>query len=87
MKTYHTEISNTHIGKRLRKRRVLLGWSASVLGKNTGLSQQQISRYERGTQNFTIRRLCIFANVLQCDLNYFLHENNTEYRTQSDSLF
>ncbi len=87
MKIYHTKISNSYIGQQLRARRLLLGWSASILGKNTGLSQQQISRYERGTQNFTIRRLCIFANVLQCDLNYFLHENNTEYRTQSENLF
>ncbi|MEX5924307.1 helix-turn-helix domain-containing protein [Providencia hangzhouensis] len=47
------------------------------------MSQQQISRYERGTQNFTIYRLCIFANILECDLNYFLgHETDLATRLQ-----
>lgn len=77
MTLYDNQISNTDIGAKVRKRRLLLGWSASILGKKTGLSQQQISRYERGTQNFTIHRLCIFANVLQCDLNYFLERRNS----------
>ncbi|AXH62606.1 helix-turn-helix transcriptional regulator [Providencia huaxiensis] len=75
MRIYQTEISNTYIGLQLRKRRLQMGWTAHTLGKKSGLSQQQISRYERGTQNFTIHRLCIFANVLQCDLDYFLEQN------------
>ncbi len=77
MSVYNTEISNSFIGQQVRKRRLLLGWSAHW-GKS-GLSQQQISRYER-TQNFTIYRLCIFANILECDLNYFLgHETDLGY--------
>ncbi|HGM9946757.1 TPA: helix-turn-helix domain-containing protein [Providencia rettgeri] len=52
--------------------------------KKSGLSQQQISRYERGTQNFTIHRLCIFANVLQCDLDYFLEQNIYENHSLVD---
>ncbi|MEY0112791.1 helix-turn-helix domain-containing protein [Providencia rettgeri] len=80
MSVYNTEISNSFIGQQVRKRRLLLGWPASTLGKKSGLSQQQISRYERGTQNFTIYRLCIFANILECDLNYFLgHETDLGY--------
>ncbi|WP_265694309.1 helix-turn-helix domain-containing protein [Providencia rustigianii] len=77
MTYYNNHITNTDIGDKVRKRRLLLGWNTSILGKKTGLSQQQISRYERGTQNFTIHRLCIFANVLQCDLNYFLEHKNS----------
>lgn len=87
MKIYHTEISNSYIGQQLRKRRLHFGWSASILGKNTGLSQQQISRYERGTQNFTIHRLCIFANILQCDLDYFLQKNVIEYAFQPKARY
>lgn len=33
MSVYHTEISNSFIGQQVRKRRLLLGWSASTLGK------------------------------------------------------
>lgn len=87
MKIYHIEISNSHIGQQLRTRRLLLGWSACVLGQKTGLSQQQISRYERGTQNFTIHRLCIFANTLQCDLDYFLQKNVIEYAFQPKARY
>lgn len=76
MRIYQTEISNAYIGLQVRKRRLQMGWTAHTLGKKSGLSQQQISRYERGTQNFTIHRLCIFANVLQCDLDYFLELNS-----------
>ncbi|WP_272666965.1 helix-turn-helix domain-containing protein [Providencia sp. PROV069] len=76
MRIYQTEISNAYIGLQVRKRRLQIGWTAHTLGKKSGLSQQQISRYERGTQNFTIHRLCIFANVLQCDLDYFLEQNS-----------
>ncbi|MBG5929012.1 helix-turn-helix domain-containing protein [Providencia rettgeri] len=76
MRIYQAEISNAYIGLQVRKRRLQMGWTAHTLGKKSGLSQQQISRYERGTQNFTIHRLCIFANVLQCDLDYFLEQNS-----------
>ncbi|MBW3119002.1 helix-turn-helix domain-containing protein [Providencia rettgeri] len=72
MDKYQTNILNSDIGERIRKRRLQMGLTGNSLGKQLGLSQQQISRYERGTQNFTIRQLCLFANILQCDLNYFL---------------
>ena len=87
MKKYNSNIKNDHIGQLIRKRRLTLGWSASTRGQNTGLSQQQISRYERGTQNFTIYRLCIFANVLQCDLNYFLEQRGQESDLQKEISF
>lgn len=78
MTTYNTKISNSYIGQKIRERRLTMGWTADNLGKQSGLSQQQISRYERGTQNFTISRLCIFANILQCDLHYFLEEDTSK---------
>lgn len=78
MTKYYTDISNSYIGQKMRKRRLQMGLTGDNLGKQSGLSQQQISRYERGVQNFTIRRLCIFANILQCDLNYFLEQNHAE---------
>ncbi|QXX82699.1 MULTISPECIES: helix-turn-helix domain-containing protein [Providencia] len=87
MKKYHADISNSYIGQKMRKRRLQMGLTGDNLGKQSGLSQQQISRYERGVQNFTIRRLCIFANILQCDLNYFLEQNYTEIDVTVDQFF
>ncbi|MGO2346290.1 MAG: helix-turn-helix domain-containing protein, partial [Providencia sp.] len=46
MRIYQTEISNSYIGFQLRKRRLQMGWTAHTLGQKSGLSQQQISRYE-----------------------------------------
>ncbi|EPL9570691.1 helix-turn-helix domain-containing protein [Providencia rettgeri] len=87
MTKYHTDISNSYIGQKMRKRRLQMGLTGDNLGKQSGLSQQQISRYERGVQNFTIRRLCIFANILQCDLNYFLEQNYSEIDSTVDKFF
>ncbi len=87
MTKYHTDISNSYIGHKMRKRRLQMGLTGDSLGKKSGLSQQQISRYERGVQNFTIRRLCIFANILQCDLNYFLEQNYHEIDSTVDKFF
>ena len=87
MTKYHTDISNSYIGQKMRKRRLQMGLTGDNLGKQSGLSQQQISRYERGVQNFTIRRLCIFANILQCDLNYFLEQSYTEIDVTVDKFF
>ncbi|MBO1915940.1 helix-turn-helix transcriptional regulator [Providencia rettgeri] len=75
MRIYQTEISNAYIGLQVRKRRLQMGWTAHTLGK-VGIKPTANLRYERGTQNFTIHRLCIFANVLQCDLDYFLEQNS-----------
>jgi transcriptional regulator with XRE-family HTH domain len=86
MTKYYTEISNSCIGQKIRKRRLQMGLTGNSLGKQSGLSQQQISRYERGVQNFTIRRLCSFANILQCDLNYFLEQNYHEEASYIDKF-
>lgn len=87
MKKYHTDISNSYIGRKMRQRRLQMGLTGNSLGQKSGLSQQQISRYERGVQNFTIRRLCIFANILQCDLNYFLEQNYHDVDPTVDKFF
>ncbi|WP_375083997.1 helix-turn-helix domain-containing protein [Providencia sp. SKLX074055] len=87
MTKYHTDISNSYIGHKIRKRRLQMGLTGNSLGEKSGLSQQQISRYERGVQNFTIRRLCIFANILQCDLNYFLEQENNETIANIDKFY
>lgn len=87
MTKYHTDISNSYIGQKMRRRRLQMGLTGDNLGQKSGLSQQQISRYERGVQNFTIRRLCIFANILQCDLNYFLEQENNESIANIDKFY
>ncbi|WP_323085140.1 helix-turn-helix transcriptional regulator [Providencia alcalifaciens] len=64
--------SNEQIGEQIKYKRRLMGLTGKELGDRMKLSQQQISRYERGTQNFTIRRLREFSIHLNCQIDYLL---------------
>ncbi|WP_080750892.1 helix-turn-helix domain-containing protein [Providencia rettgeri] len=55
--------------RRLRKQR---GLSGKELGDMIGLSQQQISRYERGMNNITMDTLCKIANVFGVPVVYLI---------------
>lgn len=46
-----------HIGKRLRLRRKMVGLSQDGLGKQIGVTFQQIQKYERGTNSINAHRL------------------------------
>ncbi|EKT60740.1 helix-turn-helix domain-containing protein [Providencia burhodogranariea] len=48
---------NQIVGKEIRKRRKKLGLSGIELAELIGISQQQISRYERGECNITLENL------------------------------
>lgn len=60
-----------YVGGRLRLRRNLLGLSQSQLGKASGLTFQQIQKYERGTNRMGASRLVQFARILDIPVNWF----------------
>lgn len=49
------------IGEKIRQRRKELGYSAEKLAEHINLSQQQISRYERGVGKINISHLVDIA--------------------------
>lgn len=55
---------DTHIGKRLRQRRKILGLSQDGLGKTIGVTFQQIQKYERGVNSINAHRLYDLALAL-----------------------
>lgn len=65
---------NQIIGKEIRKRRKKLGLSGVELADLVGVSQQQISRYERGECNITIDNLFNLARALELDLICFFND-------------
>nr|WP_282557847.1 helix-turn-helix transcriptional regulator [Providencia burhodogranariea] len=65
---------NQIVGKEIRKRRKKLGLSGIELAELIGISQQQISRYERGECNITLENLFSWANALDVSLIYFLSD-------------
>lgn len=71
------------IGQRIKSLRLQNSWSGEVLGKITGISQQQISRFERGINRLDVESLVKFANafnvsiaVLLSDYDKAIYEKN-----------
>jgi transcriptional regulator with XRE-family HTH domain len=60
-----------HVGGRLRMRRNLLGMSQEQLGGASGLTFQQIQKYERGTNRMGASRLFQLARLLDIDVSWF----------------
>ncbi|MFT3728269.1 MAG: helix-turn-helix transcriptional regulator [Terricaulis sp.] len=62
---------NAHIGRRLRRRRKLYGWTLQQLADATGVQYQQIHKYECGICRISAARLMQLATALKIPLPYF----------------
>jgi transcriptional regulator with XRE-family HTH domain len=62
---------DVHVGAQLRLRRNILGLSQEQLGKATGLTFQQIQKYERGINRIGASRLFEFSRILNVKVAYF----------------
>jgi transcriptional regulator with XRE-family HTH domain len=60
-----------YVGKRLRRRRRLLGLTQQDLALQVGVRFQQIQKYECGANRVTASRLFSLANALNVNINYF----------------
>lgn len=60
-----------YVGKRLRMRRTIMGLSQEALGTSTGITFQQIQKYERGINRMGSSRLYSFAKLLEVPVSYF----------------
>lgn len=56
---------NKYVGRKIRLRRKELGFSGVQLANIIGMSQQQVSRYERGECSITLEGLFVLANALR----------------------
>lgn len=63
-----------HVGSRLRKRRVLRGWSQEKLAKAVDVTFQQVQKYEKGMNRISASRLYQFSQVLNVPISYFFDE-------------
>ena len=64
---------DAHVGKRLRERRTVLGYSQQQLGGALGVTFQQIQKYERGTNRISASRLYRLTKVLDVPVSYFFN--------------
>ena len=70
-----------HLGKRLRRRRRLLGLTQQQLALAVGIRFQQIQKYECGANRISAARLFQLAKALETPINYFydgLSDDKTE---------
>lgn len=65
-----TEV-DIHVGKRLRRRRELLGLSQTKIGNLINLSYQQLQKYEQGTTRISAGKLFEFGKIMDVPICYF----------------
>ncbi|MES1198471.1 MAG: helix-turn-helix transcriptional regulator [Pseudomonadota bacterium] len=62
---------DTHVGKRMRRRRRLLGLTQQQVARRIGMRFQQIQKYECGANRVTASRLHKISLALSVPPNYF----------------
>lgn len=63
-----------YIGKRISKKRKEFGMTGEELAKLVHVSQQQISRYERGESQINLVTLLKISTILSTSLSWFLQD-------------
>jgi transcriptional regulator with XRE-family HTH domain len=56
------------LGRRIREKRKVLGWTQEELADNAGIDRSYIGGVERGERNLTFRVLCQICLALRCDV-------------------
>lgn len=69
--------ADTHVGTKVKTRRLMLGLSQEELAKSIGLTFQQIQKYERGTNRISVSRLIDISRALKTPIDYFLDGINS----------
>jgi transcriptional regulator with XRE-family HTH domain len=73
---------DVHLGRRLRRRRRLLGLTQQQLAGSCGVRFQQIQKYECAANRMSAARLWQLAEVLQVPVSYF-YEGLVEAQTEA----
>lgn len=66
---------NFRIGQRIRHLRKKLKCSGTVFAKRLEISQQQLSRYERGINRISIELIYRISEKFDVHISYFLQSN------------
>lgn len=77
---------DVHIGKRVRMRREMLGYSQDHLATLLGVTFQQIQKYESGKNRISGSRLWDISQLLKVDIDYFFEDMEPETIKSSPRL-
>ena len=75
---------DVHLGKRLRRRRRLLGLTQQQLAEVVGVRFQQIQKYECGANRISAARLWQLAEALEVPVGYFYDGLSTVRREMAE---
>lgn len=64
-------VVDTHVGKRIRQRRWLIGMTQQNLAELVGIKFQQIQKYETGANRVSASRLWDIAEALDVSVAFF----------------
>jgi transcriptional regulator with XRE-family HTH domain len=62
---------DTHVGSRVRMRRMMLSMSQESLGDALGVTFQQVQKYEKGANRISASRLQHISRILQVPVPFF----------------
>jgi len=65
---------DSHVGSRLRYRRIMMDYSQTFLAERVGLSFQQFQKYEKGTNRISASKLHEFAKLLDVPVSFFFDD-------------
>jgi transcriptional regulator with XRE-family HTH domain len=69
---------DTYIGAQMRDRRTALGLTQEALGRELGVSFQQVQKYENGVNHVSAARLFDICKALRVPLASMFERNPTE---------
>ncbi|WOO48773.1 helix-turn-helix transcriptional regulator [Hafnia alvei] len=75
------------IGKRIQQRRKEKKLTAASLSEKIGVSQQQLSRYERGTNKINVTHLIDIATYLDTPISWFFISHDEESRQEPEKVY
>ena len=76
---------DTHVGKRIRHRRWLIGMTQQELAEQVGIKFQQIQKYETGANRVSASRLWDIADTLQVSVSFFFEGLATGHEVSADT--
>lgn len=63
-----------NVGRAIRKRRLEIGLEAKQFASELGFSQEQLQKYEKGTNSLRIEKMWKFCELLRKPLLYFVED-------------
>ena len=88
-KENYTELEvsiDRHVGARLKRRRIVLGFSRQNLGEKINVSVQQIHKYETAVNRISCSKLYNISQILKVPVSYFFEMINTNKDPDSSDI-